>query len=195
MTKILLASGSFLRKFIMKESKLPHEIIAADIDETIFDHLSMNERAVKLAEKKCEKVAAENPSAIVIAADTLTADENDLVYTKLTGSEDPFKAALALSGKTIKVATGCAIYTPETGTVSKLATAEITYQTFSETNLRRLAEDDNPNIRSGALGIFYDAPGFTLIEHLEGSYTGAFGLPMEFVYKQLEETKYFSKID
>lgn len=177
----------------MKESKLPFEVIAADIDETIFDHLPMDERVVELAKKKCEKVAAENPDAIIIAADTLTADENGQVYTKLTGSDDPFKAALTLSGKTIKVATGCAIYTPETGTVSKLATAEITYQTFSEANLRRLAEDDNPHIRSGALGIFYDAPGFTLIEHLEGSYTGAFGLPMEFVYQQLETANCFSE--
>jgi septum formation protein len=115
-----------------------------------------------------------------------------MVYTKLTGSDDPFKAALALSGKKIKVFTGCAIYTEEYGVSSMLAEATITYQTFSEANLRRLAADDNPNIRSGALGIFYDAPGFTLIEHLEGSYTGAFGLPMEFVYQHLGASGYFN---
>jgi len=191
MSAILLASGSFLRRFIMEQSKLSHEIIAADIDESIFDYLPIGERVLKLAEEKCKKVSDSNSDSIVIAADTLTADTEGKVYTKLTGSDDPFRAALALSDKTIQVFTGCAIHTKEHGIRSTLVTATITYQAFSEANLRRLAADDNPNIRSGALGIFYDAPGFTLIKRLEGSYTGAFGLPMEFVYSQLEATGYF----
>jgi septum formation protein len=171
----------------MEQSKLPHEITAADIDESIFDHLPVDKRVVRLAEEKCKKVSETHTDSIVIAADTLTADENGEVYTKLTGSDDPFHAALALSGKTIQVFTGCAIYIPGHNISSILAKATITYQTFSEINLQRLATDDNPNIRSGALGMFYDAPGFTLIEHIEGSYTGALGLPMEFAYQQLDK--------
>jgi septum formation protein len=186
MSKILLASGSFLRRFIMDKTNLPYDTKASDIDETVFDHLGVEDRVVKLAEKKCEKIATENPDAVVIAADTLTTNEDGLVYTKLTGSDDPFAAALALSGKTIRVFTGCAVYTAESGVETYLASAKITYQEFSEETLRRLSKDDNPNIRSGALGIFYDAPGFTLIEKIEGSYTGAFGLPMEFVYSRLQ---------
>lgn len=192
MPKILLASSSFLRRFIMEQSKLPHEIISADIDETVFDDLDVAERVVKLAEKKCEEVTSQNAGAVVIAADTLTADESGNVYTKLTGTDDPFAAALSLSGKTIRVFTGCAIYSEKTGIKTHLAKATVRYSHFSEENLRRLAEGDNPNIRSGALGVFYDAPGFTLVEHIEGSYTGAFGLPMEFVYRQLEELDYFN---
>jgi septum formation protein len=187
MSKILLASESFLRRFIMDQSKLPYETIAADIDESIYDHLGVDERVVMLAKDKCDKIARDNTEATVIAADTLTTDESGLVYTKLTGTENPFQAALALSGKTIHVFTGCAIYSKESGLQSTLATAKITYQQFSEATLKRLASDDNPNIRSGALGVFYDAPGFTLIEKLEGSYTGAFGLPMEFVYAHIKE--------
>jgi septum formation protein len=189
MSKILLASGSFLRRFIMDKTNLPYESVAADIDETVFDYLTVEERVVRLAEKKCAKIAAENPNSIIIAADTLTTNETGLVYTKLTGSDDPFAAALALSGKTIQVFTGCAVYTKESGVETFLALAKITYQEFSEKTLRRVAKDDNPNIRSGALGIFYDAPGFTLIDKIEGSYTGAFGLPMEFVYSRIAVDK------
>jgi len=169
----------------MDKTNLPYESLAADIDETVFDHLTVEERVVKLAERKCEKIATENPDKLIIAADTLTTNEAGLVYTKLTGNDDPFATALALSGKTIQVFTGCAIYTKESGIETYLAVATISYQVFSEETLRRLAKDDNPNIRSGALGIFYDSPGFTLIKKIEGSYTGAFGLPMEFVYSKL----------
>ncbi|MBH2007859.1 Maf family protein [Candidatus Saccharibacteria bacterium] len=189
MTKIILASGSFLKKFIMDNSHLPYEVVAADIDESVYDNLDVSERVVKLATDKCAKVAEIHPDSFIIAADTLTADETGLVYTKLTGDDDPFQAALRLSGQTIGVFTGCAVYTPGVGVESVLSTAAIRYQNFTEENLRRLASDDNPSIRSGALGIFYDAPGFTLIEHIEGSYTGAFGLPMEFVYKQLVDAQ------
>lgn len=110
MSKLLLASGSFLRRFIMEQSKLPHEIVAADIDESIFDHLPVAERVVRLAEEKCKKVAATHPTSIVIAADTLTSDVSGKVYTKLTDSDDPFESAYNLRGKTIQVLTGCAIY-------------------------------------------------------------------------------------
>lgn len=185
MTKILLASGSFLRRFIMDTTNLPYEIKAADIDETVFDHLAVGERVVKLAEKKCEKIATNNSDAIVIAADTLTTNEEGLVYTKLTGSEEPFKAALALSGKTIQVFTGCAVYTRKSGIETFLALSKITYQEFSEETLKRVTKDDDHTIRSGALGVFHDAPGFTLIKKIEGSYTGAFGLPMEFINPKL----------
>lgn len=186
MTKIILASGSFLKKFIMDNSRLPYEVVAADIDESVHDDLDVSERVVKLAADKCDTVARKYPDHIVIAADTLTADKTGLVYTKLTGDDDPFQTALGLSGQTVGVFTGCVIYIPGKGTKNILSTATIRYQSFTEENLRRLASDDNPSIRSGALGIFYDAPGFTLIEHIEGSYTGAFGLPMEFVYAQLD---------
>lgn len=192
MSDILLASGSFLRRFIMEQSKLPYENISSDIDESIFDHLTVSERVVRLAEEKCKKIVETHSDSIVIAADTLTADEVGNVYTKLTGSDDPFQAALAMSGKTIKVFTGCAVHTKERGIASTLVTATITYQIFSEKNLRRLTKGDNPSIRSGALGIFYDSPGFTLITDVKGSYTGAFGLPMEFIYQQLEVSKYFT---
>ena len=91
-----------------------------------------------------------------------------------------------LSGKTINNYTGCCVYNKSTGYNTKTIKSSITYRTFNQQTLQRLIEGDNVAIRSGALGIFYDSPGFTLIEKIEGSYTGSFGLPMEFVYEQLD---------
>jgi septum formation protein len=190
MQPIFLASGSFLKKFIMDASRLPYESIAADIDESIFDHLPVDERVVALAKTKCDVVAKRHPDAIVIAADTLTANTAGEVFSKQTHAQDPFKGALALSGKTIWSVTGCAFYSPN-HRAEQLTKSRIDYQAFSESNLQRLTAGDNSSIRSGALGLFHDAPGFTLVQHLEGSYTGAFGLPMEFIYEQLEKISYF----
>lgn len=185
---IILASESFLKNFIFEKSKLDYKTAAANIDETVFDGEEVEKRVLLLAEEKCRIVAKDNPEAIVIAADTLTSDEQDMVFTKPSADRDPFDGAMDLSGKTIGVHTGCCVYTPETGYQSTVTYSTITYQTFTNERLETLIKDDNASIRSGALGIFYDSPGFTLIETIKGSYTGAFGLPMEFIYKQLNES-------
>lgn len=187
MPKIILASESFLKNFVFEKSKLPYTTVPADIDETIYNHLAAREQVVKLAEDKARKVAADNPDAVIISADVLTGDEHGNIYTKLTPDQDPFEAAMKLSGQKIFIYTGCAVYEKSTGLVSKYTESTITYRSFDETTLRRLTEGDNAAIRSGALGIFIDAPGFTLIERIEGSYTGSFGMPMEFVYEQLDK--------
>ncbi len=190
MSSIILASESFLKKFIFDKSKLPYETKPAYVDETAYDNLPVSERVAKLAESKAGKIAETNPDATIISADTLTSDADGNVYNKLSHANDPFLAALSLSGKTIYIYTGCCVYDKVTGYNTKTIKSSITYRTFSQKMLQRLIEGDNAAIRSGALGIFYDSPGFTLIEQIEGSYTGSFGLPMEFVYEQLDRLEH-----
>ena len=187
MSRIILASESFLKNFIFDKSKMTYNTEPANIDETVFDTLPVGERVAKLAESKVAKIAETNPDATIISADTLTADADGNVYNKLSHGEDPFAAALSLSGKTIDIYTGCCIYDKTTGYNTKTIKSSITYRIFNQQTLQRLIAGDNAAIRSGALGIFYDSPGFTLIERIEGSYTGSFGLPMEYVYEQLDK--------
>lgn len=189
MSSIVLASESFLKKFIFDKSKLPYETKPAYIDETVYDNLPVSERVAKLAENKAAKIVETNPDSTIISADTLTADADGNVYNKLSHGDDPFAAAMNLSGKTIDIYTGCCVYNKTTGYNTKTIKGSITYRKFNQQTLKRLIEGDNAAIRSGALGIFYDSPGFTLIERIEGSYTGSFGLPMEFVYEQLDRVE------
>ena len=182
---VILASGSFLKNYIMEKSMIPYEVIPADIDESIYDDLSVDERVVALAKDKCRLIAERYPDRIVIAADTLTAHADGTVFSKPHLDSDPLDAAMQLSGQTIDVYTGCCVYSPKNGYEDVLAHATISYQEFTRSRLETLAQNDNPQIRSGALGVFVDAPGFTLIKEVSGSYTGMYGLPMEFVYEQL----------
>lgn len=192
MQEILLASSSYLRRVIMDASKLPYKSAAADIDESIFDDLPVEQRVSALAQKKCETIAKDHPNRIIIAADTLTADQDGNIFSKKTHQSDPLLEALKLSGKTIYSVTGCFFYSPE-HQAHIVTRTRIVYQQFSKSNLLRLVANDDAAMRSGALGMFTDAPGFTLMEELEGSYTGALGLPMSFIYEQLEKIGYFNQ--
>lgn len=64
MPKIILASGLFLKNFIMDKSKLLYEVVSADIDESVYDDLKVSERVVKLAEDKCKKVVDMYPDSM-----------------------------------------------------------------------------------------------------------------------------------
>lgn len=186
MTQIILASGSFLKNFIMDKTRLPYTVVPSDIDETVLDNLPVDERVVELARKKCEAVVEGGyGNAIVVAADTLTAHQDGTVFSKPAPGGSPLQAALQLSGETIDVYTGCCIY-KDGEYKTHLSTAKITYQRFTKERLELLADGDNPQIRSGALGVFTDSPGFTLIDRIEGEYTGMYGLPTGFLYEQLD---------
>lgn len=186
---VILASGSFLKNYIMEKTAIPYEVVPADIDESVYDHLDVGDRVVALARDKCRLVAKQHPDKIVIAADTLTAHKDGTVFSKPEKGTNPLDAAMQLSGETIDVYTGCCVYTPKNGHADTLSRATIEYQEFTRDRLEMVAKDDNPQIRSGALGVFVDAPGFTLIKEVKGSYTGMYGLPMEFVYEQLALAK------
>lgn len=187
MSKIILASESFLKNFIFEKTKLEYASKPANIDETIFNNQPVGRRVVSLAEAKAKKIAEDNTDSIIISADTLTSDEDGVVYSKdKHANTSNFDQALALSGKTIHIWTGCCVYHESIGFSSRLVKSSIEYSMFNSRTLQRLIEGDDSSIRSGALGIFYDAPGFTLISSIKGSYTGSFGLPMEYVYSQLE---------
>lgn len=43
MSKIILASGSFLKNFIMDKPKLSYEVVSVDIDEFVYDDLEVSE--------------------------------------------------------------------------------------------------------------------------------------------------------
>ena len=57
-------------------------------------------------------------------------------------------------------------------------------------NNKQKKTGDDARIRNSGLGFFMDSPGFTLVQNFDGSYTGAMGLPMEIVRKNIKTLKY-----
>lgn len=187
--KIILATDSFLKKYVMDQSKLKYEIDPADIDEHVFDDLSIAERVQKLSYEKCKKNAEKHLDDIVIAADTLVSSENK-VLGKPTNIDDAYKMALSLSGKKIEAFTGITLKSVNHDFVTELSRTIVKYQKFEQNELERLFKDNFPTRIASSLGVFTDAPGFTLVESFNGSYTGALGLPMEILYKYLRKWQY-----
>ena len=68
---------------------------------------------------------------------------------------------------------------------------KITYTNFDRTTLEKVwARVAGSVWRNAALGFHVDAPGFTLVERIEGSYLGALGLPLDKVRLLLHHVGY-----
>lgn len=187
--KLVLASNSWIRKQILDKSEFEYTVKSAEVDERQIEEAnkgkSYQEIAELLASAKAQAVAKNNPKDIVIGADTFAVLDDGEVLHKPESHKEAVELCLKQSGKAINVYTGIAVVA---NGKTQTATSEtrITYCEFSKELIEKLLDGDDATIRNAGLGFFTDAPGFTLVESYEGSYTGAMGMPMEILRKLLK---------
>ncbi|MBD3878606.1 MAG: septum formation protein Maf [Quinella sp. 1Q5] len=170
---IILASGSprrheLLRKlckdFVIEVSDAK-EVQQADIPKSL---------AVKNAKLKASSVAANNPSAIVIGADTIVVLDGE-IFGKPDGVEGAEKMLARLSGKRHEVITGLAICAD-----GKIFTAaEVTEVYFGEMTpeeIREYVATGEPLDKSGSYALQGGATKF--IEKIHGDWSNVVGLPV-----------------
>lgn len=190
---IVLASNSWLRKTIMEASGLKFATDSVDLDERALEQKNQDktdeEIAIILASAKAELVQYKHPDAVVIAADTFALLPSGERLHKPATPEEAVELCLLQSGKTIKAVTGMAM-AYKGRVLANTTVTDITYTTFDRPTVEHLLEGDDATIRNSGLGFFSDAPGFTLVESFNGSYTGAMGLPMEIVRQNLKRLNY-----
>lgn len=182
MKKLILASQSPRRQKILKEAGFTFEIIPADINEESYEHLTPEEMVRNLSKLKAEKIAEENPDAVVIGADT-TVNLNGKIIGKPKDLEDARGILSSLSNTTHEVITA---YTIIEGN-KKQTFYEISYITFRNITDEQIEEYINSiNVLgfAGAYGIQDGADKF--VEKFEGDYLNIVGLPSSAV-KMLEE--------
>lgn len=194
---IILASQSWLRKLIMDSSRLKYKIIPANIDERniekIHGKIDPRDLAFRISEAKANLVHKLYPNNLVIAADTFIILPNGLIMHKPKSDEEAIQMCLAQSGKTVLAITGLSMIYKDIS-LQDFSVTKISYVKFDRSSIISLLKNDNATIRNAALGFFQDAPGFSLVEKFEGSYTGAMGLPMEIVWQNLKKLNY-SKVE
>lgn len=135
--RIILASKSPRRKFLLSEIGIPFTLITKDVNEDFPDHLFAEEIALYLCRKKAAAFEnelgarqGERPDAtdVVITADTIVWI-NDHVLNKPADAEEATRMLLELSGNKHEVYTGVCI---------KSAEKEISFGVRSDVYFREL---------------------------------------------------------
>lgn len=184
--KVILASKSPRRVEILEKIVKEFEVVQSNFDENTIDFKGDIEKYVKdLSRNKAIEVSERlNEPSIVIAADTVVF-QNGKVLEKPKNEEDAFSMLSSLSGNTHKVYSGiCLINTYDDTVVTDCDCTEVKFSELNPRQIRNYINSGEPMDKAGAYGI--QGLGGAFVEGIKGCYYNVMGLPLNKLYKALE---------
>ena len=176
MARLILASASPRRLALLgRIGVTPDAVLPADIDETPLSKETGRALALRLASGKAGAVAAGNPDAFVLGADTVVAVGRRLLPK--TETADEARACLALlSGRAHQVFTGVRLIAPDGRSGLKLGQARVRMKRLSAPETDAYLAGGEWRGKAGGYAIQGHAEAF--VTDIAGSYSAIVGLPL-----------------
>ena len=192
--KIILASGSGVRKKILDKYKVESEVIISNVDE---DQVKVSlleagasplDVSKNLAELKSIRVSSKNPDRIVLGADSVISLNNKLI-NKPKSRLEALDILLELNNsKHYLISSVC---------ISKNGSMIWNHSDKSELKMKNLTKDDLikylNKIKTETLlayGVYQiEADGLSLFEYIKGDQDSIMGLPIKQILAYIKELK------
>ena len=166
----------------------PFEVVLPNTIESAVHSGEAARQASVLAERKALSVAAQSPSSVVIAADTVVV-LGDKVMGKPPDAESARETLEALRGRQHQVISGLAVIHPtHTSPVLQAVETRVWMRHYSEHEIAHYISRGEPFDKAGAYAI--QDRHFHPVERIEGCYANVMGLPLCHLYVCLEQTDY-----
>ena len=186
--KIVLASTSKQKNEILNTVHIKHSQIASDFEEKKQKNENVYSYVKRLAYGKAESIEKKCKDSIIIGLDTVCFVKGKILEKPKDEKEEREHIKLCSNAKT-EVITGIAIINQKTGEK---------YNNFAKTvvKMRKISENDvNYYINNEKDWIY--ASGFIIetilsnfIKKIEGSYYNILGVPVEHIYKVINQMGY-----
>lgn len=174
--RLILASASPRRlDLLVRIGVTPDAVVAAGIDESVPRGELPREHARRLAREKAEAVAANEPDALVLAADTVVA-VGRRILPKVEDEETLRACMRLLSGRRHRVLTGVALAVPGQGIRERLVETMIAMKQLSNQEIDYYASHGEWLGKAG--GYALQGYGEVYVRHIAGSYSNVVGLPL-----------------
>jgi septum formation protein len=181
--KLLLASKSPRRHYLLKELGLDFEVRTKEVDESFPEQLKAAEIPLYLCEKKANAFDEElTDNTIVITADTIVW-VNGHVLNKPQNYDDAVRMLQLLSGKMHEVYTGVCLKSKHK-TTSFVALTKVYFKELSLEEIEFYIRNYNPYDKAGAYGA-QEWIGYIAVDRIEGTYFNVMGLPVRELYEAL----------
>lgn len=174
---LVLASSSPRRRQLLEMLRLPHRVLAPDVDESVRAGEAPERYVIRLARAKAQAAVRRAPGEIVLAADTTVVLEGEL-FGKPADAAEAVAMLQRLQGRTHQVMTAVAV--ARDGRVEHaLDISRVTFRPVDRATLEAYAATGEPLDKAGAYAI--QGLGAPLIERVEGDFFGVMGLPLRLV--------------
>ena len=173
----MLASSSPRRAALLFEGGFEFEIALPRATEKFSTNLTLREVALWNAIRKGMSIAQTRPDAVVLAADTLVALENQIIGKPADLSEAA-QILQRLSGRTHHVCSAVAIYQQTLGKSAVFhESSRVSFRRLSDAMIQNYLAKVDTLDKAGAYAA--QGSGAEIIAKIEGSFTNVVGLPME----------------
>jgi len=174
--RLILASASPRRlDLLARIGVTPDAVLPADIDESVPKGELPRQHALRLAREKAEAVAASEPDALVLGADTVVAVGRRILPK--VEDEATLRACMKLlSGRRHRVITGVALSIPGVGIRERLGETMIAMKRISDAEVDYYASLGEWRGKAG--GYALQGYGEVYVRHIAGSYSNVVGLPL-----------------
>lgn len=177
-----MASKSPRRKELLEKCGIPFECMPMDIDESLEQGETLEEKIRILSEKKAMACLEEHPDSVVIGSDTIvTVDEK--ILGKPADRQEAYAMLRELSGRTHRVITGVCIVSAKRK-YSDVSVSEVTFADLSDEEIHAYTASGECDDKAGAYAI--QGLGGKFITHISGDYYSIMGLPLNLVYEELK---------
>ncbi len=186
MPTLILASASPYRRELLARFGLAFDVVVPGVSETHRSGESCADRAVRLAEEKARAVAQRHPGAVVIGSDQVAAN-GDAVLDKPGDAARCQSQLAALSGRSARFYTGCAVLGGERGLHrAHVDTTTVVFRALSAAEIARYIARERPFDCAG--GFKAEGLGIALFEYIESQDpTALIGLPLIWLAGALRE--------
>ncbi len=172
--RLILASASPRRRELLTLIGVAHEVRPADVDETAYPDEAPAVHAERLARAKAATLAAAQPDALVVGADTIVVID-DRILGKPRGADEAHAMLRRLSGRTHTVYTAVAAARGDR-IESEVEHVAVTFRPLADAEIAAYIATGEPMDKAGAYGI--QGYGATIVERIDGDYFAVMGLAL-----------------
>jgi septum formation protein len=183
--KIILASQSPRRKWLLEQVGLEFDIIPSSFEENIEGEKFTPKLIESLAYNKALEVSERTEQeALIIGADTVVILNNQILG-KPKDEKEAAQMLQKLSNNTHKVITAVAVIDKyEDKTIINHTISKVTFKKLSEREIQDYIKTGEPMDKAGAYGI--QAYGSIFVTKVEGCYNNIVGLPLNLLSEMLK---------
>ena len=186
--KLILASGSRIRKQLLEEVGLQFQVINSNVDEDLLKKQlygkPFEEQVIRLASEKARTVSRDNLEAFVIGSDNMCTI-NDKIFDKPVNHEDAVNHLLSLSGTKHFQNNGISIYHEGSEIWSNFDVTELEMKKLSLKEIEDYLDLDKPYSACGCY--HFESNGKDLFTSINGLESTVMGLAMEHLIEKLNQ--------
>ena len=186
--KLILASGSRIRRQLLEGVGLEFQVINSNVDEDLLKKelhgRPFEEQVTRLASEKARKVGINNPDAFVIGSDNMCTID-DKIFDKPTDHEDAVNHLSSLSGKKHYQNNGISIFHERKEVWSNFDLTELEMKELSLQEIEDYLNLDKPYSACGCY--HFESNGKDLFTSINGLESTVMGLAMEHLIEKLNQ--------